>query len=431
MITLCLSLVHRARVSAFATVLVVAAMFVSFSTFAGNADSGKALFLGNCASCHNPSMLAKSTGPALYGVEGRWNGDRKKITAWIHNSAAFLATGDAYANGLYNEFAKSNMTAFPNLTDANIDDILTYIEAKGSGKYGGGAGAPQAAAGGGAAKAAVEETPVYTQVLYGLGALVLLSLCVILARVVNGLSAVVEEKRTGVAVERKTWAQLIFTKPVLALMLFGTVIFGSYTTVISATSLGRQQNYAPDQPIKFSHKLHAGINKIECQYCHDAARRSKHASIPGSSTCMNCHKAIRNANHEGAKYGETEIKKIYEYAGYDPDKQAYVKEGHPIEWVRIHNLPDHVYFNHAQHVTVGKIACQECHGKIQEMEVVHQHAPLSMGWCINCHRKTEVKFKENGYYAAYTAYHDALKNGKKDKVTVEDIGGLECQKCHY
>ena len=103
----------------------------------------------------------------------------------------------------------------------------------------------------------------------------------------------------------------------------------------------------------------------------------------------------------------------------------------PIEWTRIHNLPDHVYFNHAQHVTVGEVECQTCHGKVEEMEVLEQHAPLSMGWCINCHRETEVQFEGNEYYESYAKYHEELDNGTREKVTVEDIGGLECQKCHY
>ena len=103
----------------------------------------------------------------------------------------------------------------------------------------------------------------------------------------------------------------------------------------------------------------------------------------------------------------------------------------PIEWKRIHNLPDHVYFNHAQHVSVGKLECQQCHGEVEAMDVLAQHSPLSMGWCINCHRETEVQFKGNEYYASYAKYHEQLASGDKEKVTVEDIGGLECQKCHY
>jgi hypothetical protein len=254
--------------------------------------------------------------------------------------------------------------------------------------------------------------------------------------------------------------------------------------VDNATRMGRQQNYQPDQPIKFSHKTHAGLQKIECQYCHDSARRSKHSGIPGANTCMNCHSAI----NVGSRYGTAEISKIYASIGYDPLNKTYIdnydklsneevekiyktwigqnymaekkltsldeagqilvekqwkgiktsltspgddKVQGPIEWVRIHNLADHAYFNHAQHVSVGKVACQDCHGKVEEMEVVAQHSNLSMGWCINCHRETKVQFESNGYYKHYEQFHKEIKDGKRDKVTVEDIGGLECQKCHY
>lgn len=252
----------------------------------------------------------------------------------------------------------------------------------------------------------------------------------------------------------------------------------------NAISLGRQQNYAPKQPIKFSHQTHAGLHKIDCNYCHDGARRSKHSVIPPASTCMNCHKAIK----KGSKYGTAEITKIYASIGFDPTTDKYIdnysslsneeiekiytkwigdeykkdnktgslgpdaiqevqkqwsdikesltheakpKVSGPIEWIRIHNLPDHVYFNHSQHVSIGKIECQKCHGKVEEMELLRQYSPLSMGWCINCHRQTDVKFQDNAYYNSYKAYHDEIKSGSRSSVKVSDIGGLECQKCHY
>jgi hypothetical protein len=173
--------------------------------------------------------------------------------------------------------------------------------------------------------------------------------------------------------------------------------------------------------------LHAGQNAIDCQYCHSGAEKSKHAGIPGTQVCMNCHKYVQT----GPKYGETEISKIYAYSGWNPDEGKFVREPKNIEWVKIHNLPDHVYFNHSQHVKVGKIACQTCHGKIETMETVEQFAPLSMGWCVNCHRETKVQFADNNYYSVFEKFHDEIKKGKRADVTVEDIGGTECQKCHY
>jgi len=215
----------------------------------------------------------------------------------------------------------------------------------------------------------------------------------------------------------------------MALASILAVIALGYYTVGSATALGRQQGYQPAQPIKFSHKLHAGVQQIECQYCHSGAAKGKSAVIPSANVCMNCHKGVT----EGPEHGKTEIAKIYKAVGWNPEKNEYIKDykEQPIEWVRIHNLPDHVYFNHAQHVTAGKQECQTCHGPIEEMEVVEQHSSLGMGWCINCHRQTEVDFRGNDYYSVYEQFHKDLKDEKINKVTVEDIGGTECQKCHY
>ncbi|GAB1398258.1 hypothetical protein MASR1M65_30380 [Saprospiraceae bacterium] len=304
-----------------------------------------------------------------------------------------------------------------------------------------------------------------------------------LLKVVKSLNSL-ENSKDGTIAEPYSFRQLITSKSLVGFALFALIVLGGYTTVNNAVNIGRSQGYSPDQPIKFSHATHAGLNKIDCQYCHDGARRSKHSLIPAANTCMNCHKAIK----VGSKYGTGELTKIYASIGFNPNtdqyianydnmseadiakiyKQwigdSYVKEKElpalddngkieverqwaelkssltnenkpkiqgPIEWIRIHNLPDHVYFNHSQHVTVGKLECQKCHGKIQEMEVVKQYSSLSMGWCVNCHRETEVKFQDNAFYNSYKRYHDELKNGKREKVTVEDIGGIECQKCHY
>jgi hypothetical protein len=311
------------------------------------------------------------------------------------------------------------MQAFPSLTDDQIRSILVYIKAKSNGidPAAPAGGAP--AAGAGAAAAPQESKP---WVLYALmGFLAVLAL--LLWNVTSKLDNVVRE-HTGEAApaKGKPWSKKLLT---LAL------IVGSVALVINvaggAIDLGRSQGYAPDQPIKFSHALHVGQNKIECQYCHSSVEKSRHASIPGTQICMNCHKYVQ----QGPKYGTEEIKKIYAYAGWDADKQAFVRAPKNIEWVKIHNLPDHVYFNHAQHVVAGKIACQTCHGKVEEYEVMKQFAPLSMGWCVNCHRQTEVQFADNKYYSVFEKYHEELKKGERAKVTVEDIGGTECQKCHY
>jgi hypothetical protein len=191
--------------------------------------------------------------------------------------------------------------------------------------------------------------------------------------------------------------------------------------------VGLEQGYQPEQPIAFSHALHAGENQIDCQYCHYGAEKGKHSNIPSVSLCMNCHMYVQ----EGSKYGTEEIDKIYAAVGFDRETSQYIDgyEQKPVKWVRIHNLPDLAYFNHAQHVNAGNIECQTCHGPVQEMEEVYQYSPLTMGWCINCHRETEVDVKDNGYYEEM---HEKLKAKHGDgKITVEMIGGLECGKCHY
>ena len=451
--------------------LIVLIAFLTFS-ITSDAQDGKALFKANCASCHAQNMVVNATGPALGGVQERWEGREDILKEWIRNSQKVIASGDAYAVNLFNEWNKSAMTAFPNLKDEEIAEILLYIDGiypkTPPNKY-----TPEETV---AAVADDENEKEGNQTLvYGLllGGLVVLSL--ILARIITHLQRQTEVLETGSAAPRKTLLEMLTDKRMISFLIFALIVVGGFKTVNNAIDLGRQQDYQPDQPIKFSHETHAGINGIDCQYCHDGARRSKHAVIPATNTCMNCHAAIK----EGPTYGRAELTKIFASAGYDPIKGAYIDnygdmseeealklfgqwilDGYmsadekradseikylanqelealkpfvnkPIEWTRIHNLPDHVYFNHSQHVSVGGLECQTCHGKVEEMEVVYQHAPLSMGWCVNCHRQKEVKFADNPYYEAYDQYHHDLEEGKMDKVTVEDIGGLECQKCHY
>ncbi len=440
-------------------------------------DVGKTVFKNYCASCHAKDMKSKLTGPALGGVEERWaDYPRQDLYDWIRNSQKMIQAGHPKAVELWNEWKPTVMTAWPNLTDEEIESVMLYIDAQAN-------KVPETlsvASGGGD----VDSTEngfgnwIYWVLLGILGFLAL-----ILTRIVGNLNHIATVKEGGFA-ERKTLVETLTSKSVVSFLIFAAVILGGYLTVTKAVNLGRQQAYAPEQPIKFSHETHAGLHKIDCQYCHDGARRSKHAVIPATNTCMNCHKAIK----VGSEYGTAELTKIYASIGYDPSTDKYIEDYEslsqdevesiytkwigdnikaekgidsldqtglemvqeqwtdlvssltneqkkkvqgPIEWERIHNLPDHVYFNHSQHVTVGKVECEACHGKVEEMAVVEQHAPLSMGWCINCHRQTEVQFEGNEYYDSYENYHEQLANGDRDKVTVEDIGGLECQKCHY
>jgi hypothetical protein len=189
----------------------------------------------------------------------------------------------------------------------------------------------------------------------------------------------------------------------------------SFKAVINGLfSVGVQQGYAPKQPIAFSHKIHAGQFEIDCKYCHTGVLKGKNANIPSPNICMNCHNQIE----VGTNTGEGEIAKLV--SAYENNK--------PIEWVRIHNLPDLAYFSHAQHVQVGGIECQTCHGPIEEMDVVRQHSLLTLGWCIDCHRNTDLNTKGNAYYDKLVELHE---KSSKNAMKVEDNGGLECAKCHY
>ena len=380
--------------------------------------SGKTIFDAQCASCH--AVHKQVVGPALAGIQTRR--DAAWLNAWIKNSQAVVKSGDAYAVEIFNKYNKSVMPAF-NLSDADIANILTYVQVETDLP-------PVAGTGKGEENQATSPGSSTNLTIFLAIILLILALIVfILSRLTGTLNRMNKEKMGQLVPEPMELARMVFSKKMAAFAILAFLIFLGYSTVENAQILGRQKNYQPAQPIKFSHKLHAGINKIECQYCHWGAAKGKAAVIPSPNLCMNCHKAIK----EGPEYGTTEIGKIYAAVGWNPDSMRYEPNFTPraIEWVRIHNLPDHVYFNHSQHVTAGGVKCQTCHGEIQEMEVASQYQTLGMGWCVNCHRETDVNFKGNNFYKDYELLHQQLKDGRIQRVTVEDIGGTECQKCHY
>ena len=393
-----------------------------------NAQDGKAIFNSKCAACHQ--VFKNSTGPALGGMEDRgpW-GDRKKLYAWIHNPAAFMAN-DPYTQGLKDSHNGILMTGFPDLTEGEIDAIVDYVNTTFTAGPGGGAKATPGAA------VATPEPETDNTLLYGVLTLILAVIALTLLQVNSNLKKMSDDKEGIHASEPVPFYR---NKLYIALGIIVLFLVGGYYTIQGAIGLGRHQNYEPEQPIFYSHKVHAGINQISCLYCHGGAQEGKSANIPSVNVCMNCHMAINEYTKgpqlfrpDGSEVnGTAEIQKLYSYAGWDPDKQQYTGEGKPIEWERIHNLPDHVYFNHSQHVVVGQQQCQTCHGNITEMDEVHQFADLSMGWCVNCHRDTKVQFTDNKFYSIYEKFHDDIKSKKIDSVTVEMIGGIECQKCHY
>ncbi|MBA9072938.1 mono/diheme cytochrome c family protein [Flavobacterium gossypii] len=394
---------------------------------AGDAAAGKALFNANCAACHK--LDAKMTGPALRGVTERH--DKKWLHAWIKDSQAMIKSGDAAAVKVFNENNKSVMTAFPQLSDADIDNILAYTsEPK----------AEKPAVAGGSEAGGMEQggVGVSNNVILGALALVMVMLVVMLFLVnnvlgkiakANGVEPVKKEPTTPIWVAFARNQFLVLVTAIFLLLASGYFVYGYLMQV------GVDQGYQPIQPIHYSHKIHAGDNGIDCKYCHSSARVSKNAGIPSLNVCMNCHKNISEVaettgtpEHSKAFY-DGEIQKLYDAVGWDKATQKYTGKTQPVKWVRIHNLPDFVYFNHSQHVSVAGVECQTCHGPVETLEIMEQHSPLTMGWCVDCHRKTDVKMEGNAYYDKIHA--ELAKKYGKDKLTAAEMGGLECGKCHY
>lgn len=396
------------------------------SSGGGDAAAGKALFNANCAACHK--LDAKSTGPALRGIADKH--PREWIYKWVNNSSALIKSGDAVAVKLFEENNKAVMTAFPQLSTTDIDNILAYTsEPKPE---------PAKTAVAGAATGATEEGGISNNVILAALSLVLFMLIVMLFFVNNVLTKIAKANNIEIVKNEarlpiwKAFAKnqfLVLVTSIFLLLASGYFAYGWMMQV------GVDQNYAPVQPIHFSHRIHAGSNGIDCKYCHSSARVSKNAGIPSLNICMNCHKNISEVadttatpEHSKAFY-DAQIQKLYDAVGWDKSLQKYTGKSSPVKWVRIHNLPDFAYFNHSQHVTVAGVECQKCHGEVQTYEIQKQFAPLTMGWCIKCHRETDVKMEGNAYY---DKIHDELsKKYGVEKLTAAQMGALECGKCHY
>jgi mono/diheme cytochrome c family protein len=393
---------------------------LSFSSFAqeiptdaASISAGEALFNGNCKACH--AVKRKVVGPALADVYNRapsidW------IKKFVKNSSALIASGDEYAVKVFNDNGKVTMTSFSSFKDDQIMSILAYVQAE-TNKVD-------------VAKEDPKKDPntptegtassKYLDVILVGMILILILLVVILGFLVSSLKRFLDarnlsEEDKEVVHSPITAGGVIASRGFIFIVVFIVAALGFKAVINGLFSIGVQQGYAPKQPIAFSHKIHAGDMEIDCKYCHVGATKGRSATIPSVNICMNCHNQIKS----GTQTGEGQIAQIL---------SAY-NENRPIEWVRIHNLPDLAYFNHSQHVNVAGVECQTCHGPIQEMEVVRQYSLLTMGWCIDCHRKTDVNTKGNKYYDNLVELHKASDKGTNMKV--EDIGGLECSKCHY
>lgn len=395
--------------------------------YAQDAAKGEALYKSSsCGACHKVDQ--RLTGPAL-GPIVAVEADEDYLIKWIQNNQALIEAKNPKAVKIYDEYNQAAMPVFATLSDQDVKDILGYVKAEFK-KIEDAKAAP--AAGGGAAAPA--ESGPSNLMIFGLIGIILITFLVIvvLNRVIATLERLLlkknghlseEDEEEKVSVDRFAGLKKLFKnkKFVFFVVLCVLITLGTWNWM-TMWNTGIQQGYQPVQPIKYSHELHAGVMKIDCQYCHTGASKSKNASIPSLNVCMNCHNAVKTESPE--------IQKIYNALGYDKETQQYDStKAKPIQWVRIHNLPDLAYFNHAQHVTVGGIECQSCHGPIETMDEVYQYSPLTMKWCIQCHQRTEVNYKDNAYYDNMIDVHDKIKRG--EKVTAAVLGGIECGKCHY
>ena len=376
--------------------------------------NGESLFKGNCTVCHAINDVI--IGPALRDVHERQS--EEWIYAFIKNSQKVIKSGDEYAVNLYNEYNKTLMTSF-DFSDEELNAILTYIKDE-STKEVQVVVADVTDASGQAIDQSVSSNNFYLSL--GLNLFLLLVIIFILFRFTNlskkyvllqdnqSKGKLLDEEDKEIVDSGFNIKEFIKSNKIVGITSFLFIGIFVKSCIDGLYTVGIQQNYQPTQPIAFSHKVHAGQYEIDCNYCHTGVNISKSANIPSVNICMNCHNAIET--------DKPEIQKIL----------AAYEENRPIEWVRVHNLPDLAYFNHKQHVAVGGLDCATCHGPIEEMDVVYQYSELTMGWCINCHRESEVNSKGNDYYKKLVELHNS---SSKKPMTVEDIGGLECSKCHY
>jgi len=394
------------------TVAAPAAPPSAASSGGGDAVAGEVVFKANCKQCHAINEVV--VGPALKDAHKRWP-NKAALANFIKYPQKVIDGGNPYAKGLYEKY-KQYMPNHDFLSSADIDNVIGYIVKESENptvvsKDDNVIVDPKNPPKGG------EDSGLLASVI-GILLVTLTIVIVLLLVVINLVSKILSQKKEELTEDdvdqldgEVNWG-ILFGHPLFKgvvafvfVVVIGKVVFDQFY------SIGIQQGYAPEQPIAFSHKLHSGMYEIECNYCHTGVNKGKSATIPSANICLNCHNVIKTESPE--------IKKIWKA----------VEKNEPIKWVRIHNLPDLAYFNHAQHVKVGGVACEKCHGPIAEMEVVQQHSSLTMGWCINCHRETVVKTEGNAYYNRMVEIHQT--NHGNNKLKVEDIGGLECSKCHY
>ena len=389
-------------------------------------QEGKALFNTNCAACHQ--LNRKAVGPALRGVTEKY--DREWLYKWIKNGTQMIKDGDPQAVAIWEEYNRAVMTNYPQFSNEQIDNILAYTN------YTPPAPAPAVAT----AETVSQGSDISVNIILAVSIVIFTILIVMLFLVQRTLIKIAIASGVKIEPEPKRkikplWKTIVENQFIMFLLVIGFLLSSAYFTYGYLMQIGIDQGYAPIQPIHYSHKIHAGANQIECKYCHSSARVSKHSGIPSLNVCMNCHEYIGEYNGEEdlvngytKDFYTNEIKKLYSAVGWDEENQVYTGNTQPVKWIRIHNLPDFVYFNHAQHAQVAQIECQTCHGPVEEMEIMYQYSPLTMGWCIDCHRESNVD-KDNEYYQK--VHEELSKKYGVEQLTVAQLGGIECAKCHY
>lgn len=426
----------------------------------GDPANGEQLFNANCASCHYINKEVRAA-PGLGGIKDRWSASEELLVLWIQNPQKAAESGDPYIKSLVERYVPTyGWMAAQAVNEDEIKDIMAYVQNPPGG------GAEQVADAGDACPTIDEMYPEESSNSATIWFLILLVLFIIIAasasNVKRSLTNAYRESEGKNPLAQKTyveslrewaWNNIVFVS-IIGLFVTAYIVVIAYQ---SAMGIGVYEGYQPEQPIKFWHSIHVCENEVDCQYCHSTVAKSKHASIPSANVCMNCHKGIKN----GSRWGEKEIGKIYTAIGFDPATGQYIEdyEEQPIEWNKVHNLPDHVYFNHSQHVAVAGLECQNCHGDVakykegriapvEEINALVDEYPtliqlskptLTMGWCIECHNKAEVDLASSGYYEeVHNRLKDDIRGNEElrryledEEVTVKDLGGWECSKCHY
>ena len=418
---------YRNLSSQLSLLLLVFLLAFSTTTIAqenGDTVAGEALFKANCAACHK--LDKKGVGPALRNIADKYDNDW--LYKWISNSQGLIRSGDSKAVALFAENNNSVMTSFPGLSNEDIDNVLAYTSL------------PKPEPKISATTVAVsngDDGTIQNIVLAGF-VLVFLLLVIMFYLVRKSLTKLSQANGAEVESEsrKSLWKAFVQNQFLMLVSAIILLLVSAYFMFGYFMQLGVDQGYAPVQPIHYSHKIHAGDNKIDCNYCHSSARKSKVSGIPPLNVCMNCHKNISEYTGEEdlakgytKEFYDGEIAKLYDAVGWDDADQSYTGIQKPVKWIRIHNLPDFVYFNHSQHVTVAGVDCQKCHGPVEEMEVMEQYSKLTMGWCIDCHRETNVDIETNEYYEKI--HEELSKKYNLQKLTAAELGGLECGKCHY